>query len=193
MPKHATLVGLAKALGISRKTLGRWQSLPGFPDRGPEGWDSSAIKKWRESQTEERRTKKRVSHKRAARAKKTAKSEVPEQGAEPTPTEQASLTFADKKAKADAEYREIKAEQALLDLKRSKGLLIPREDVEAMFVERVHEVKTRIGSLGRALAPQLVGKVSPREIESRIDEATREICEHFARAIPVEWRGETNQ
>lgn len=183
MRRHETLVSLAKALGVSPKTLGRWRNLwSGFPEKRDGGWDLAEVKKWRRGQTEERRRKKRISHKRAAL---TDPDPEEDPSAEPTEREQASLKFADEKLKYEAIYRKAKAERAILDLDIAKGGMIPIEEVEKMFADRVHELRGRMDPMGRTLAPQIVGKIDTMDVQSRIDAETHAICEHFSRALPI--------
>jgi len=79
-------------------------------------------------------------------------------------------------------YRKYKAIKETISVKKLKGELVDREDMEKMFADRVREVKKQLISLGKRLAPRLEG-LAPREIETEITQETVRICRNYSRDI----------
>lgn len=180
MTRCRTLSDLANRLGVTARTLSRWRrEWGGFPEASPDGWSLEEVRRWHAGKQRERLARKRTSHRRAARAP------VPDAEVEGVgELEQASLDLDTEQKRWATKYRRAKAEQEELRLEQLRGSLIPRAEVESMFAARVHEIAAKLDGLGRSLAPQLAG-LTPREIEDRINDATRAIREHFARARPI--------
>lgn len=178
-----TLTDLAIALQVSQNTVTRWRNnWSGFPKQKKGGWDPEEVRAWHLASLGERADIKRKNMKKAGRA--GGRPVGPDREV-PKFEDVESLRLADDEAKWKAAYRKAKAMREMLELQKARGAVVDRDEVESMFAARVHEITSRLDALGRTLAPQLEG-LSPREIEARINEHTRAIRIHFARATPIE-------
>jgi phage terminase Nu1 subunit (DNA packaging protein) len=84
----------------------------------------------------------------------------------------------------DARMKRARADLLELDLKQRRGELVPRVEVQQMFVARIMAVKQGLLSLPRALPPQLMVCQNEREMEPVISKAVRDLLEAFARPLP---------
>jgi len=83
------------------------------------------------------------------------------------------------KERADLDLKRLQAQERKLKIQEIEGELIPRDEVERGRIARIMAVKRKLLSLGRSLAPVLVG-MEAREIEAAINERVREIIRSFA-------------
>lgn len=182
---HRTLVSLANALQVSTGTLSRWRSQwAGFPKKKRGGWDAEEVRAWHTEAVRERADRKRANNSKT-RLKQTRTGRPHGPDPEIAPFEDVEpLRVADEEAKWRAAYRKAKAEREMLELQKARGEVVDRGEVEDMFSSRVHEITARLDAMGRTLAPQLEG-LTAREIEARINEHSRGIRIHFARATPI--------
>jgi hypothetical protein len=181
---HSSLSSCASALGVSVNTLGKWRKWDGFPPKTEEGWDEEAIRAWYPGAIKARRKVKQRNNARAATlaAKKDTKPKAGEAGFDDFESAQKS---SDEEKRWSAAYRKAKAMREMLELQRIRGEMVPRQDVERMFANRVFEVTARLEAMPKTLAPQLEG-LTPLEIASKIAEHVRSIREHFARSPKIE-------
>jgi len=85
----------------------------------------------------------------------------------------------DKGDKWMEEYREYKARLAQIEYRKKIGELLPREEVESGFVQRVIAIKRALLTLPRSLAPQLDG-LEPRQIQAVLLARVKEIINNFS-------------
>ena len=84
----------------------------------------------------------------------------------------------------DSRMKRARADLLELDLKVRRGELVPRAQVQQMFVNRIMAVKQGLLSLPRALPPQLMVCHTEREMEPVIYKAVRDLLDAFARDLP---------
>jgi len=85
----------------------------------------------------------------------------------------------DKKIEAEADYKNIKAKLAQLELDEKAGVLISRDESQRGIVRKIIAVKRALLGQGRKLAPILAMK-DERKIKKIIDKENREIIAAFA-------------
>ena len=174
---------IADALGVATQTVGRWAKWEGFPKKSKTGWDIDEIKAWYPDAVKKRRDTKRQNNIRSATL--AQRDENSKSATFDEPGQISTLDAADEQKRWTAEYRKAKAQREMLELGRIRGDLLPRQEVEKMFSNRVYEVAQKLDALPRSLAPRLFG-LSIAEIEDVIAVSLRQIREHFARS--PEWQ-----
>lgn len=167
---------VARAIGIKVRTVESWRR-DGMPREDDGTYSLERINEWR-----------------AARGARTNRSprittEFGEDPPEP-PSEVSDLEtpwagaavkdLLAQKLYWEKEWKRLKSGSEDIELKLKRGELLVIADVEREWVARVMEVRQALEALGQRLAPRLVG-MSAVEIESEINDATRAICERFAR------------
>ena len=182
-----TFMELAKVLGISKSSVYKWKQ-EGLEDlRGSDGrFDPGEVRIWVKTKKKERMAKRRPqmeikedNQQRIRREKTELARESQGLGSTQEPEDQ------DLEEEKDwsNEYRKARAQRETLTVSKLKKELISRQVVEDMFADRAREVKQSILSLGRRLAPRLLG-MNAREIENEIGKETRRICLDYSREIP---------
>ncbi|HIO66053.1 MAG TPA: hypothetical protein EYN40_05090 [Planctomycetes bacterium] len=175
-----TLTALAAALGVYRTTPYKWGADALEELRGPDGaFDVEEVRAWAAARKVARRRKSRPpmsmrvneTHD-AAKAKTDTAGEL-DQGQLEGERDWSNV------------YRRARAIRETLSVKQLQDQVIDRGQVDEMFAERVREVKQALMSIGRRLAPRLVG-LEPREIEVVITKEARRICQNYARPIQLE-------
>lgn len=183
MAKCRTLTELATRLSVSPKTISRWRQWEGFPEKVDGAWDSAEVRRWHARAVETRAAQRRLNQSRSRRAP-VVKGET-EDEEEEDDLEQAVLGFDAEQRKWDMEYRKARAQNEMLRNAKLRGELVEKSEVAKMLSLRTQEFLSKLDPLGRKLAPQVFG-LNPREIEARINEESRAIREHFARAEPLD-------
>lgn len=84
----------------------------------------------------------------------------------------------------DAQNKKFQAQRRELDLKKRRGELVERREVDQLFVARIMAVKQGLLILPRALPPQLATCSHEREMEPIIRRAVQDLLETFARPLP---------
>lgn len=92
--------------------------------------------------------------------------------------------------KASAEegkYRHFKARREEIIVQRLEGELLPREEVERMFLERVHEFRTSLLLLSRRVAHQVAAEagIDSRRVEEILDREARELLKSLSRKVVI--------
>lgn len=92
--------------------------------------------------------------------------------------------------KASAEegkYRHFKARREEIIVQRLEGELLPREEVERMFLDRVHEFRTALLLFSRRVAHQIAAEagIDSRRVEEILDKEARELLKSLSRKVVI--------
>jgi len=147
---------LAAKVGVTRSTIALWEDRGGFPQPGPDGWDVEEVRRWRDATMAPQGRRRR------------------EPGDEDSGGVRGDLL------QAQADERRAKADLANLRLQIEKGLFHKHEDVVAFIASGSAVVKRGLLSLGKSLAPLLVGQ-DQRTIELLIHRRARELLSRIAK------------
>ena len=161
---EAIIVGqkaLAEIFGVSERTVRNWIRA-GLPRLSKRRFDRLQVQTWLA-----RRDGQAVSR--------------PAPGPDPC---QPFLPVERGKEFEDSRMKRARADLLELDLKVRRGELVPRAEVQQMFVARIMAVKQGLLSLPRALPPQLMVCQTEREMEPVIFKAVHDLLEGFARDMP---------
>jgi len=82
------------------------------------------------------------------------------------------------------EFRRGKALLAMLEVRRRRGELVERKEIEALMVQRVAEVRAGLLRLEFVIAQRAAMQPAERVAEV-VNDACRDLLEQFARGIPV--------
>lgn len=161
---------LAKACGVSKRTVYNWRkddTMPGGTD-GP--WDAALVLPWAEA-------RKRAGQVRGSPAAipKRAPSENGEQLGEAIADNVDPTTLP-----PDTRYRLARAKREELTLERMRGELVERAQVEAMLVSRCQDLRRVLTGMGRRLATLTRGKPE-RQVREMIDDTVATALEQFVR------------
>jgi len=114
------------------------------------------------------------------------------QGREPAPRRvngdprQPPLTVQRGRDFEDARMKKARADLLELQLRKRRGELVERTEVEKLFVARVVAVTQGLEALARALPPQLIHCRDEREMEEVISQAVRQLREIYSRPLPAQ-------
>jgi phage terminase Nu1 subunit (DNA packaging protein) len=84
----------------------------------------------------------------------------------------------------DMRGKKAQAQQRELDLRKRRGELVERAEVEQLFIARIMAVKQGLLNLSRGLPPQLIHCKEEREMEVIVARAIRDLLESFSRPLP---------
>jgi len=84
----------------------------------------------------------------------------------------------------DMRGKKAQAQERELNLRRKRGELVARAEVEQLFIARIMAVKQGLLNLSRGLPPQLIHCKEEREMEGIIARAVRDLLESFSRPLP---------
>jgi hypothetical protein len=152
-----TRAALAAALGVSPVTLSLWVAR-GAPGKTKLGYSVEAMRKWREENIGPSYLPKRTEGESHAGS----------------PSDKQRLE------KAQADQREALAALAALKLSIERGEYRSLKDVEEWDRSRASLIKRGLLSLGRSVAPAVVG-LEVKQIEVVINKKARELLGRFAR------------
>ena len=181
-----TFMELARALGVSKSCVYKWKQKGLDEIRGEDGrFDPGEVRIWVKTKKKERESKRRPPMEMEEDNQQQIQSEKFEASRDALAT--VDITGADDQDIEEEkdwsnEYRKARAQRENLTVKQLKGEVVNRREVEEMVADRASEVKQSILSLGRRLAPRLVG-MNAREIETEIGLETRRICQEYSRPI----------
>jgi len=86
-----------------------------------------------------------------------------------------------RKLKAEADYKEARAEAAIRQNEILEGQYMPREEIETQWANRVIELKAGLLALGRKIAGQIADVEVRLEVERVINDEVYELLEQYAR------------
>tara|TARA_R100000951_G_scaffold111706_1_gene111057 strand:+ start:19 stop:588 length:570 start_codon:yes stop_codon:yes gene_type:complete len=180
-----TFADLAKAVGVSKSCVYQWKQKGLEELRGEDGrFDPGEVRIWIKTKKKQRMAKNRppmeIKEDNQQRLR-VEKVEASRGGGVQTTSPDLDL---EEEKDWSNEYRKARAIRENLTVKQLQEELINRKDVEEMFAARAREVRQTVLSLGRRLAPRLVG-MNAREIESEINQETRRICLSYSREVPT--------
>jgi phage terminase Nu1 subunit (DNA packaging protein) len=151
---------LARALRVDADTIHSWDER--YPREQDGSVDVEKVRRWRRE-------------KNARRAQRG-----PEQ-LEPNALKGFGIGNGDDEAqRALIRYRTAKAAEAVLKLQVLRGKLVERASVRMMLVARATEFRRALLSMGRRLAPELVG-ADLRAIQTRVEQAIAETVSVYER------------
>lgn len=103
-----------------------------------------------------------------------------------TPIDPRQLDLAPQRGKdyEDARMKKARADLLELELRKRRGELIEKIEVEQLFVERILAVKQGLLAFARSLPPQLIHCASEREMEEVISREVRALLEAYSRPLP---------
>ena len=149
-PGHAgSLEDLADALGVSRQTASKMKRDGMKPERDG-SWSIQKCAEFRD-----------LRQSRASQGRNGA-----------APLSSTAMTWKEEALKADAQMKQLK-------LAEYASTLVKKEEVRREWARMIVIAKTKFESLGRDVAPKLVGR-SPREVQSIIDKRIFEILRAMA-------------
>jgi hypothetical protein len=182
-----TVKALSEVLGVSQSTIYKWKQAGLEEVRGSDGrFDPGDVRVWVKAKKKERMSKRRPPMEIKEDNQQRIRSEKTELARESQglgSTKESEDQDLEEEKDWSNEYRKARAQRETLTVSKLKKELISRQVVEDMFADRAREVKQSILSLGRRLAPRLLG-MNAREIENEIGKETRRICLDYSREIP---------
>ena len=179
----STYMELARLLGVSKSCVYNWKKKGLGEIRHDDGrFDPGEVQAWVETKKKEKLAKSRPSMDMRHNNQHDLKREKVEAGKkDPVGLDHEPLDIEDERDWSNL-YRKMKALKETIVVRQLQGEVVNRREVEEMFADRARSVKQTIMSLGRRLAPRLVG-MNAREIETEITKETRKICQDYSRPI----------
>jgi hypothetical protein len=86
-----------------------------------------------------------------------------------------------RKLKAEADYKEARAESAIRQNEILEGQYMPKDEIETQWARRVIELKTGLLALGNKIAGQITDPDIRLEVERVINDEVYELLEQYAR------------
>lgn len=149
-------MALARACGVSKPTIYRWIKR-GCPRNADGSFDPVAVAEWAQQMRHEAKVQGASGAPRDAAAGEAATAPVVDLG-------EGRRQFIDRE-RAEAEWRQHRADLSKLELEERRGELVPRADIAELLRHRALLFRKLFDAMRRRLGPRMVGLTDPREAD----------------------------